>query len=391
MLSCSSRTFSAIFLQRTKVLHTHVKPNPIKIKTMPAAPSKRNNDASPPPVNIANHSLVPSISKPVSNVWDLRKAAFLAKISAPKPSPAVPAVLQIVELLEQILLRLDMKTLLLAQRVHPQWKAVIAKSALLQKKLFLMPATRRELAKLNLVEEDSYADIDREDLVVTKNVWKPDTQTPPGRIKPQDCGFIVYNPLLLRQRPIVRNGERLLQLRQMPKFGAGCRPHAYNTEINMKSSSSSSSSTVTKEEQHHSETLGPDGKVLSETSTTTTTTTTTTIVTTTTTITTPSWQKMFLAQPQAEAAYIGFDLRDVYPEKIWVGQRVVRCYVNSYLELERFLGDVEKWLYERSGGMKEMAEAYPVLFGRDGEWNTMSVIVLRREAGKGKVEELLYG
>ena len=48
-------------------------------------------------------------------------------------------VLGIVELLEKILFHLDTKTLLLAQRVCKQWRALVKRSKKLQQALFFEP------------------------------------------------------------------------------------------------------------------------------------------------------------------------------------------------------------------------------------------------------------
>ena len=55
-------------------------------------------------------------------------------------TPAVTAVLETVELLEDILVRLDFKTLLLCQRVSRKFRDVVNDSNKLQTKLFLKPA-----------------------------------------------------------------------------------------------------------------------------------------------------------------------------------------------------------------------------------------------------------
>lgn len=50
------------------------------------------------------------------------------------------AVFFVAELLENTLIDVDMKTLLLSQRVNRFWLQVIGNSQLLQKKLFFLPA-----------------------------------------------------------------------------------------------------------------------------------------------------------------------------------------------------------------------------------------------------------
>lgn len=80
------------------------------------------------------------------------------------------------ELLELILLHLDMKMLLLAQRVDTQWRGAIASSKKLQKKLFLLPVESFEEALLlNMIEDHTLV-----------NVWR---DGPPMEI-------VLPNPLL---------------------------------------------------------------------------------------------------------------------------------------------------------------------------------------------------
>ncbi|KAK3691332.1 hypothetical protein LTR37_018693 [Vermiconidia calcicola] len=61
---------------------------------------------------------------------------------------ALAAVLATTELLEAVLLELDMKTLLLAQRVSQRFRDVIKASPTLQMKLFFRPATIKQAIKL---------------------------------------------------------------------------------------------------------------------------------------------------------------------------------------------------------------------------------------------------
>ncbi|KAK3691330.1 hypothetical protein LTR37_018691 [Vermiconidia calcicola] len=61
---------------------------------------------------------------------------------------AAIAVATTTELLEHILLLLDMKTLLLAQRVNRKFQSVINKSANLQKKLFFVHTSTKEAVEL---------------------------------------------------------------------------------------------------------------------------------------------------------------------------------------------------------------------------------------------------
>ncbi|PIB00719.1 hypothetical protein CB0940_00630 [Cercospora beticola] len=63
-----------------------------------------------------------------------------------------PVVFHITELFEKIMCNLDMKTLLLAQRVDRHWRTVICASKPLQQKLFFQPATLKQMLSLNAVE-----------------------------------------------------------------------------------------------------------------------------------------------------------------------------------------------------------------------------------------------
>lgn len=58
-----------------------------------------------------------------------------------------------INVFEYILLNVDNKTLLLSQRVDSHWKINITNSRLLQKKLFLLSATMKDLPRLNIVEQ----------------------------------------------------------------------------------------------------------------------------------------------------------------------------------------------------------------------------------------------
>ncbi|KAK5698195.1 hypothetical protein LTR97_007156 [Elasticomyces elasticus] len=67
---------------------------------------------------------------------------------------AFNAVFNTTELLEMILLGIDTKTLLLAQRVNRKWRAVISDNHQLQQKLFMRLATREEAIALGMVQRD---------------------------------------------------------------------------------------------------------------------------------------------------------------------------------------------------------------------------------------------
>lgn len=89
---------------------------------------------------------------------------------------SITRTLAISELLEMILLHLDMKTLLLAQRANIQWRNAIATSSKLQKKLFFLPVQSfNEAVSLNMVGNNTVV-----------NVWI--------RGPPQD--IVLPNPLL---------------------------------------------------------------------------------------------------------------------------------------------------------------------------------------------------
>ncbi|KAK5725290.1 hypothetical protein LTR17_013053 [Elasticomyces elasticus] len=65
---------------------------------------------------------------------------------------AFNAVFNTTELLEMILVGVDTKTLLLAQRVNRKWRAVISDNHQLQQKLFMRLATREEAIALGMVQ-----------------------------------------------------------------------------------------------------------------------------------------------------------------------------------------------------------------------------------------------
>ncbi|KAK5718420.1 hypothetical protein LTR15_008147 [Elasticomyces elasticus] len=68
---------------------------------------------------------------------------------------AFNAVSNTTELLEMILVGVDTKTLLLAQRVNRKWRAVISDNHQLQQKLFMRLATREEAIALGMVQPDA--------------------------------------------------------------------------------------------------------------------------------------------------------------------------------------------------------------------------------------------
>ncbi|KAK5718484.1 hypothetical protein LTR15_008214 [Elasticomyces elasticus] len=89
-------------------------------------------------VTIIDHSILATVASIESND------------TAPMEQTASAAtrVLGIPELLEAILIGTDAKTLLLAQRVAPQWRDLIRRSHPLQKKLFLRPSSLEEALRL---------------------------------------------------------------------------------------------------------------------------------------------------------------------------------------------------------------------------------------------------
>lgn len=64
------------------------------------------------------------------------------------PREQTSAMFSIAEILESILISVDMKTILLSQRVNKFWHNVIGNSTKLQKKLFFLPATLEEAIDL---------------------------------------------------------------------------------------------------------------------------------------------------------------------------------------------------------------------------------------------------
>lgn len=111
--------------------------------------------------------------------------------------PAVFAVLDTNELFEQILLGLDFKTLLLAQRVSRQWSSVISSSKLLQRKLFLLPATGEVLPKLNLVEQCH--DLENEDDGPSHFSYRK-IHNASYITSGSEQELVIHNPLLVQRR-----------------------------------------------------------------------------------------------------------------------------------------------------------------------------------------------
>lgn len=135
---------------------------------------------------------------------------------APLPTPATTAVLTTVELLEQILLHVDMRTLLLSQRVSFTWFETILESKRLKQKLFFADATRAELPGLLEFQDRPTVDTSgkNEDPTVPPNIWQmgettiPYTELVGGQT-------ILFNPLLLQISDVGNGtGEQVLQFRQ---------------------------------------------------------------------------------------------------------------------------------------------------------------------------------
>lgn len=98
---------------------------------------------------------------------------------------AATAVLETTEMLEHIMRFLDMKTLLLSQRVDRRWKATIKGSIMLQKKLFMRPATLEDVLELAVIESRQ-----EDELLVLRDHWRT-AATDKG-----SSWYSVVNPLL---------------------------------------------------------------------------------------------------------------------------------------------------------------------------------------------------
>ena len=75
----------------------------------------------------------------------------------------------ITEIHEAILIKLDMKTLLFAQRVSRDWQKLIDTSPSLQKKLFMQPATAKETIELRITHGDRNTFLDADDSFAALN------------------------------------------------------------------------------------------------------------------------------------------------------------------------------------------------------------------------------
>ncbi|KAK3653644.1 hypothetical protein LTR56_004499 [Elasticomyces elasticus] len=104
--------------------------------------------------NITATKAIPASADTTVTIIDHSIIATVASIESNDTAPmeqtasAATRVLGIPELLEAILIGTDAKTLLLAQRVAPQWRDLIRRSHPLQKKLFLRPSSLEEALRL---------------------------------------------------------------------------------------------------------------------------------------------------------------------------------------------------------------------------------------------------
>lgn len=140
-----------------------------------------------------------TVSAAVEEDASVRKLSRSRVPKVARPSNAASKVFSISELHGQILLNLDTKTLLLAQRVNKDWQAKISQTTSLRKKLFLEPATKSELSRLNIVESRDIVMMDHagneidESPIKANNVWK----SRPRDSANKNSEVIILNPLLL--------------------------------------------------------------------------------------------------------------------------------------------------------------------------------------------------
>lgn len=131
---------------------------------------------------------------------------------------SVAKVFAIPELQEQVLIRLDMKTLLLAQRVSKQWQINIQSTTSLQKKLFLTPATHSELSILNVVQTYDTTMADGSGIPVDRVAIKVSSTWEMGLLDENHKWNVVValNPLLLQQ---LKSSNQSIQWRasEVPK------------------------------------------------------------------------------------------------------------------------------------------------------------------------------
>ncbi|KAK4569356.1 hypothetical protein LTR86_003118 [Recurvomyces mirabilis] len=87
------------------------------------------------------HIILTSMSAPLPTTKSMTTTPNAAAMASPTPTTAIHEVFQIAELLEQILLHLPFKWLLLSQRTSKGFQAAIAISPALRRKLYLEPST----------------------------------------------------------------------------------------------------------------------------------------------------------------------------------------------------------------------------------------------------------
>lgn len=159
------------------------------------------------PVTTRSKSRASDMQKPILSdqprdhrvQWKTKRE--VAETPSPVMSDAVSRVFSTPELTEMIFLGLDMKTLLMVQRVSSGFKANIDGSKKCQKKLFFEPATWEESRGLNLVENCHFYTWHGGDITAqTHNVWRvgPKSQDCEG-----DCEMVVHNPLLLKAQEAI--------------------------------------------------------------------------------------------------------------------------------------------------------------------------------------------
>lgn len=167
---------------------------------MPVTTRRKSNSQ----LKASDITAVPATARP--RMRAVRPTSSETAFQAP-PTPAADNVFNTNELLEMILLKVDIKTLLLSQRVDKTWRTIITGSKNLQKKLFFLPATRDELSRLNLVEESKVVDEstlydpevshvfrDQRSYNIFKLGFWPSPDGPRKTSNPSP-----YNPLLLQQ------------------------------------------------------------------------------------------------------------------------------------------------------------------------------------------------
>ena len=98
------------------------------------------------------------------------------------------------ELLELMLIEVDMRTLLLSQRVSKYWQELITNSTKLKKKLFLVPATSNELVTLSIAPQPKSSTTLDERPTMAVVSTSSQTSGPPSSVY-----FAALNPLMFWQ------------------------------------------------------------------------------------------------------------------------------------------------------------------------------------------------